>query len=359
MADGMEQEKETKNLADRCSQMNGESDKAAPCLEDMMGRGHENMTVTEELLEVVKVASKKLVAEPLGVPSRTVQTPRFDVRREMPFGTCRPVEKPEWVRSHKDGESAYQKNQVPKTFVLPHWQGQRPRSLRVEVPFGPHSCHEAGESSTKLEQPLGIQASGKVKEVRESSTRGKKRPMAGRLKQPRPLKKPKEEGPTPFDPVEMPREWKDWIEREQRGTDITPVCQKELTSSDVARHYKRLLLSKKNILSLNFLREEEKEIVKLPATKGDIEKRGIPVQVIGPSRHMHELSFRRWHMKKKNGKVSIMYVLTTGVWTDFVEDNNLKEGDVVQVWSFRVGEELYMAIVAVRRSTLPEEGGNT
>ncbi|PKI39402.1 hypothetical protein CRG98_040268 [Punica granatum] len=212
MADGMEQEKETKNLADRCSQMNGESDKAAPCLEDMMGRGHENMTVTEELLEVVKVASKKLVAEPLGVPSRTVQTPRFDVRREMPFGTCRPVEKPEWVRSHKDGESAYQKNQVPKTFVLPHWQGQRPRSLRVEVPFGPHSCHEAGESSTKLEQPLGIQASGKVKE-------------------------------------------------------------KELTSSDVARHYKRLLLSKKNILSLNFLREEEKEIVKLPATKGDIEKR--------------------------------------------------------------------------------------
>ncbi|OWM84597.1 B3 domain-containing protein At2g32645-like [Punica granatum] len=154
----------------------------------------------------------------------------------------------------------------------------------------------------------------------------------------------------------MPQEWRDWIEGELSGTNITPVIQKELTKTDVARYHKRLLLSKKHILSLEFLREEEKEIMELPTTKA--EKRGIPVQVIGPSRHRHTLSFRRWHMNKGNGKTSIMYVLTTRVWSDFVEDKNLRRGDVIQVWSFRVPEKLYMAIVVVRRSTLPEEGGD-
>ncbi|PKI53216.1 hypothetical protein CRG98_026417 [Punica granatum] len=59
-----------------------------------------------------------------------------------------------------------------------------------------------------------------------------------------------------------------------------------------------------------------------------------------------DLGLRRWEMRKNGGKSStVSYVLARG-WNGVVARNDLKKGDLVQVWSFRVGLELGLAMIA-------------
>ncbi|PKI53214.1 hypothetical protein CRG98_026415 [Punica granatum] len=60
-----------------------------------------------------------------------------------------------------------------------------------------------------------------------------------------------------------------------------------------------------------------------------------------------DLGLRRWEMRKNGGKSStVSYVLARG-WNGVVARNDLKKGDLVQVWSFRVGLELGLALIAM------------
>ncbi|PKI39401.1 hypothetical protein CRG98_040267 [Punica granatum] len=186
------------------------------------------------------------------------------------------------------------------------WEGMTKFDMLVLVG---HVAYKKYNIKKKMERTMALSEieSSQGHELSRDPATVRNRPQEERgPKHPRPPRKPKQEGPLLFHPKDMPQDLRGWIERELGGSDIGPVCQK----------------------------------------------------AIGPSRHRHTLSLRKWESKKGCGKKSNVYVLTTRVWTDFVEDNNLHEGDEVQIWSFRVGEELYMAIVVVERASEPEEAGD-
>ncbi|OIW21705.1 hypothetical protein TanjilG_08325 [Lupinus angustifolius] len=92
----------------------------------------------------------------------------------------------------------------------------------------------------------------------------------------------------------------------------------------------------RQIKNLGFLREGELE------TLGH--KKGISVTLIQPSLNLTKLTLVRWDMRKENGTNSSNYVLRSS-WMNVVNSNQLEEGDKVQVWSFRVQEELHIALV--------------
>ncbi|OWM64610.1 putative B3 domain-containing protein At2g27410 [Punica granatum] len=250
------------------------------------------------------------------------------------------------------------------------WEGMTKFDMLVLVG---HVAYKKYNIKKKMERTMALSEieSSQGHELSRDPATVRNRPQEERgPKHPRPPRKPKQEGPLLFHPKDMPQDLRGWIERELGGSDIGPVCQKVLTETDVTKHYSRLSLPKKHITSLAFLNDEELATLQSnPAIEGNqsgmpvqangpSRHSGIPVQAIGPSRHRHTLSLRKWESKKGCGKKSNVYVLTTRVWTDFVEDNNLHEGDEVQIWSFRVGEELYMAIVVVERASEPEEAGD-
>uniref|UniRef100_A0A2N9EKX9 TF-B3 domain-containing protein n=1 Tax=Fagus sylvatica TaxID=28930 RepID=A0A2N9EKX9_FAGSY len=51
-----------------------------------------------------------------------------------------------------------------------------------------------------------------------------------------------------------------------------------------------------------------------------------------------DIVLKQWNMKKDSGNTSSSYVLMT-TWNQVCKDNDLKINDLVQVWSFRVGQQ--------------------
>ncbi|XP_031373301.1 putative B3 domain-containing protein At3g49610 [Punica granatum] len=130
------------------------------------------------------------------------------------------------------------------------------------------------------------------------------------------------------------------------GTDILLVCEKYLTASDVKKEESRLLMPESVIKSSSFLNDQERELLKTRV--GNTNKmREIPVKLLEPTLTSCDLGLRRWEMRKNGGKSStVSYVLARG-WNGVVARNDLKKGDLVQVWSFRVGLELGLALIAM------------
>ncbi|KAK8652467.1 hypothetical protein V6N13_126499 [Hibiscus sabdariffa] len=116
------------------------------------------------------------------------------------------------------------------------------------------------------------------------------------------------------------------------------ILQKKLYSTDLSDHHGRLSLPLNQVMA-EFLTDEEKNVL------GQGSKRSIEALVIEPGLKKRNMKLKRWEMKKKNGKPSsVMYVFTSG-WNSVVRDNDLKEGDVMQIWSFRANAKLCFALV--------------
>ncbi|KAH7560652.1 hypothetical protein JRO89_XS10G0062600 [Xanthoceras sorbifolium] len=137
---------------------------------------------------------------------------------------------------------------------------------------------------------------------------------------------------------DMPESMRNIIEG-MDGKKITLVIQKTLYVTDMSDHHGRMSVPLNQIKS-DFLNEQEEEYLKRDGGQ-------MKVLFIEPSRTVSTMNFNRWKMEKNEGKKSsYSYILQT-YWNDVKSANGLKAGDKVQLWSFRVSEQLCLALVKV------------
>lgn len=140
---------------------------------------------------------------------------------------------------------------------------------------------------------------------------------------------------------DLPREFRAIIEQ-MNGSKIYLVIQKGLFSSDISDTLARLSIPQNQVVSTEFLTDNE--LI-------NIERCKIKVKLIEPSLQVSDLLFTRWKMPKGEGNCSYNYALISG-WKNVKNKNRLQVGDTVQVWSFRTPEDkLCLALVLVRRAS--------
>ena len=125
------------------------------------------------------------------------------------------------------------------------------------------------------------------------------------------------------------------------GTQLVLVIQKPLTKTDLNRHNARLSMPLSQING-SFLREAEREYLD--------QQQAMEVPFMEASGKVKQIVLRQWDMPKESGKKSSCYVLIKS-WNEVVEKNDLgrKLNQVIQIWSFRLGNEdqLCLAFVVV------------
>ncbi|KAF5735214.1 B3 domain-containing protein [Tripterygium wilfordii] len=149
---------------------------------------------------------------------------------------------------------------------------------------------------------------------------------------------------------QLPADFKARIEA-MNGTNIKLVIHKKVYKTDLNVHHERISLPRTQIISKDFLRPEEAEFVH----SGGV----MDCKLIGPRPYYqsYDLKLRKW-----DSKTSWSYALTTK-WPDFIrfyaiEEEIVKEGDVVQIWSFRRNSRLHMAFVKVEDNAAGGGGGD-
>ncbi|KAK6926009.1 B3 domain-containing protein At2g31720-like [Dillenia turbinata] len=144
----------------------------------------------------------------------------------------------------------------------------------------------------------------------------------------------------PNAPADLPAEIRNAIAEQYRGTQIVLVIQKRIFSSDVNRGHNRFSVPVRQVRT-QFLTEEEKR---------KLNSEDISVVLIQPCLESIKMNMKTWVMPKENGKVSSSYMLKTK-WGEVVMNNNIKKGDIVQLWAFRTettDSTLGFALVRVR-----------
>jgi hypothetical protein len=134
----------------------------------------------------------------------------------------------------------------------------------------------------------------------------------------------------------MPTESKDKIIG-LKGSDIMFVIQKELTISNMNTSQNRLSFPwdpKKD----DFLRSEEQLGLKEKEADG-IHFKGKKMQLIDPGLQLSTIILKKWKLGSRN-----CYVLSN-TWMDVAKRNRLKPGNTIQLWSFRVNQELHLALI--------------
>ncbi|KAL0399337.1 UNVERIFIED_CONTAM: hypothetical protein Sradi_2277000 [Sesamum radiatum] len=181
---------------------------------------------------------------------------------------------------------------------------------------------------------------------------GEGEPSAAKRKKPntrKNKKQPVDNGPRPRPPPRLPERFKNVIREISEGrivSEETLVIQKALFKSDLMKSHNRLSIPLTQISHHGFLTDEEKKFLRSRDGKG--KKKHKDVTLIEPSLNKRTAMFSRWDMPKDTGKTSSIYVIH-GPWTSVVIGNRLKVGMVVQVWAFRIGEELCFALVNLTR----------
>ncbi|PKI33958.1 hypothetical protein CRG98_045665 [Punica granatum] len=145
---------------------------------------------------------------------------------------------------------------------------------------------------------------------------------------------------------EKPVSSEDFAKEDTEGDKILFVCEKPLTKSDCDKNEHHLMMTEKMISwSPLFLSDDEKELLKTRDEKNKLNK--IQVELLEPTLTTCELELGRWEMKKPGKSSSVTFVLSHG-WNDVVKRNGLKAGDHVEVWSFRRGSQLCLALITKR-----------
>jgi hypothetical protein len=124
------------------------------------------------------------------------------------------------------------------------------------------------------------------------------------------------------------------------GSDVMLVMQKELTKTDLSKNHGRLSIPEKQVINEKFLEPNEKSSLHYDRKEGRKRRDGMSMSVLDPSLELWDRMFiKKWRMVK-----SETYNIT-GDWYKLVKKNNLKEGQKVQVWSFRRHRQLCFALV--------------
>ncbi|KAB5524116.1 hypothetical protein DKX38_021865 [Salix brachista] len=131
------------------------------------------------------------------------------------------------------------------------------------------------------------------------------------------------------------------------GKDVELVVEKQLYHTDMNDTNSRLSIPVRQVIAKKFLKEEEKRAL----VDGDC----LKVKILEPSLEMvSDMNLKQWNMFKEKGSVSSSYVFITH-WNSLRRRNHLRLFDRIQVWSFRVENDLYFALVKVGEG---EEQGN-
>ncbi|CAI9095215.1 OLC1v1031102C1 [Oldenlandia corymbosa var. corymbosa] len=136
---------------------------------------------------------------------------------------------------------------------------------------------------------------------------------------------------------------------------ITFVFQKVLTATDVNPRHSRLLIPFGQVKDHSFLTDSERDMLENRYNKtdegrtNDVEVNNGAVMVIraiflNPACNEQQMCLTRWDMGKGADKASPNYCLRTQ-WRKVVEENQLKENDTIQLWGFRKGLALGLALV--------------
>ncbi|KAH6780873.1 hypothetical protein C2S52_012110 [Perilla frutescens var. hirtella] len=121
------------------------------------------------------------------------------------------------------------------------------------------------------------------------------------------------------------------IEEMSHGKTLTApttlVIQKRLFGTDLSPNNNRYMKKKK----------KKYVIVK--------KKRHVEVKIIEPSLELETVKFCRWDMAKRNGgRTSSSYIIN-GKWSPIMTKNSLWKEIEVQLWCFRVDQDLCFGLV--------------
>ena len=115
------------------------------------------------------------------------------------------------------------------------------------------------------------------------------------------------------------------------GRDELLVIQKKLFKIDITKGNNRFSIPLRQTVRKDFLSEQEKEELRA--------RQEIPARLIDPKLQIFiDIVLIQWDMPKDTGNTSSTHALRTG-WNRVQKSNDIKKGDLVQLWSFRVGQQ--------------------
>ena len=249
-------------------------------------------------------------------------------------------------------------SEVFKTSETNHWWEdvkKKPESTVLLSPLqempASSSCLSMEFSRTPTEQdPNAVLKAVTGAGEKEKDKKKRKRKITDTTTCPRPKTKRFKKA----EPKELPVELQNRI-REMGGDDPKCVIQKYLRPSDVSQGHNRLSIPVNQVLYPEFLRDDEKEMVKKRVEnrkKSNIQGINAELVLDHKSFRTYHLCLKQWDMKSStynlvNGRCN------NGWYKDIVKENNLKAYDVIQLWSFRVESQLRFALVKI--GPTPEE----
>ena len=137
---------------------------------------------------------------------------------------------------------------------------------------------------------------------------------------------------------------------EINGYDPKLILVKKLYKSDIDKVQSRLSLPSNQVVTSDFLSEEESRVIYEQSVLKD-RTEGLSVVLVDPLLKKHVVDLRKWKM---GGRWN--YVFVDG-WNQVVSTNTFKVGDVYHVWSFRSrGGNLCFALVPPRNSSDSGDG---
>ncbi|XP_012846833.1 PREDICTED: B3 domain-containing protein At5g24050-like [Erythranthe guttata] len=240
-------------------------------------------------------------------------------------------------KSQEDLIKAEQQTQSKaNTSSFPFNPPRRPRTKREEI-INKHVIETADDSKVEDEEE-------QEEDQEYSDKKAKKRKSSDNLK-----KKKEAIGNGPPTPPPLPEEFKKTIQEIGKGKNLSEeaemklVIQKGLFETDLAPGNNRLSIPFTRVRDHGFLTEEEARF--LTTRDRNNKMKFKDVTIIEPSLRREKVKLSRWDMKKGNGKNTWSNYVINGKWRHIVERNRLEPGDVVQLWSFRIDQELHFALV--------------
>ncbi|KAG5575258.1 hypothetical protein H5410_055392 [Solanum commersonii] len=251
-------------------------------------------------------------------------------------------------------------------FAVPRGKRSRPNARSREVKALENNSEEhrvvqvdnveknIPDWSARLVRPTGVTVNNK--EYREKAADNRENRGSSSNSAPLPVdrKRSREEANGNFKPVaiavvvappaELSIEFKNLI-RVNGGLleSAMLVIEKALFDTDVKAAEGRFSIPQKQ-MSNQFLNPEEEKL--LNGRNEANKMREMNVMLIEPSHQKGEINLRKWTMNKNNGKASSSYVLVKH-WNDVVRRNGLRAGMKMQLWAFRKGEKLCLALLNV------------
>ncbi|MBA0576734.1 hypothetical protein Golob_027374 [Gossypium lobatum] len=188
--------------------------------------------------------------------------------------------------------------------------------------------HTGFKLRSKFNNNVGLKRKRNLKAVEEEDDGDGDR-VASKLKPKRSKKQEKSVCPIP--PPDLPPQFRKLIFAEMGGRGSVLMIQKTLFFSDINPTASRFSIPFSQVKTHDFLNKAE--------AKELDDKNYMQVRLLDPSMRGASIVLKKWFMGS-----SSLYVLTN-TWNPVVKKNQLKKGDMVQLWCFRVKSQLWFALV--------------